>query len=429
MTKQITAVVVGAGHRALYYASYAKTHPSKLKIVGVCDPNELRRNMTAKEFGFSGKFCFKSAEELAKQPKFADVIINGTMDGDHVRTTLPLLARGYDVLLEKPISVNEEDLLLLLRAVKKYKRKVVICHVLRYAPFYQEIRKLVKNGEIGKIYNVQTTELVSYHHMGVAFVRGKWNNRKNNICSMLMSKCCHDLDLLAWMKSGVRPAAVSSFGSNVQFKKENAPAGSGKYCLVDCKIEGKCDYSARKHYLWHPKRWSFYVWAELEHLGKTTQKQKMEYLKKGSPFGRCVYRCDNNVVDHQSVLVEFEDGCTATHNMIGGVAKPSRAIHLIGTKGEIQGVLEENKFTIRHIDARPGHETSEKIVDLASISKTFDGHGGGDLRLVEDFVAVMGGKKPSISYTNIEDSINGHLIGFRADLAMETRKVVNIPEM
>ncbi len=429
MTKQITAIIVGAGHRALYYASYAKMHPESLKIVGVVDPNEFRRRMAAKEFGFSGAYCFKNVKELVKLPKLADAIINGTMDGDHVSTTLPLIARGYDILLEKPISVNEKDLLKLLKQSRKYRRKVMICHVLRYAPFYQKIKEYLKAGELGQLVNIQTTEHVSYHHMAVGFVRGKWNRKDKNNSSMLMSKSCHDLDLISWMESGIRPVAVSSFGSNMQFNKKNAPKGSGKYCLLDCKVEAKCPYSARKHYIWHPDRWSFYAWASLEHIAKPTIKQKIEALKSGSPFGRCVYRCDNNVVDHQSVVVEFEDGCTATHNMIGGVAKPTRSIHLIGTKGEIQGVLEENKFVIRKIDNRPGHEYSGKTVDLGSVSATFGGHGGGDLRMVKDFVAVAGGATPSISYTSIEDSIYGHLIGFRADLSMEKRKIAVIPRI
>jgi len=243
-----------------------------------------------------------------------------------------------------------------------------------------------------------------------------------------MSKSCHDLDLIAWMKSGVQPQRVSSFGSNFQFQPHKAPAGAGTRCLVDCPIETSCLYSARKHYLDHPDRWAFYVWDALEHLGLPSLKDRIEVLKTG-PYGRCVWKTDMDVVDHQSVLVVFADGCTATMNMIGGTAKPSRSLHLVGTQGEIEGRMEESRFAIRHIDARPGHETREEMVDLNLISDmtgAHGGHGGGDMRLVADFVRRLNGEEPSISSTSLEDSINGHLMGFCAERSRMTGQVVEI---
>ena len=242
----------------------------------------------------------------------------------------------------------------LVETAERADRKVIICHVLRFAPFYRAVREQVLAGTIGEILNVQTVEHVSYHHMAVGFVRGKWANTAYCHSSMLMAKCCHDLDLIAWMKSGVQPRAVSSFGSNFQFRPEKAPPGAGTRCLVDCQIEADCLYSARKHYIDHPDRWSFYVWDSLEHIDSPTIEDKTASLKTDNPYGRCVWRCDMDVVDHQSVVVEFEDGCTATHNMVGGTARPSRSIHLMGTLGEIQGVFEDQRFVIRHIDTAPG---------------------------------------------------------------------------
>jgi hypothetical protein len=246
---------------------------------------------------------------------------------------------------------------------------------------------------------------------------------------MLMAKCCHDLDLIAWMKSGIRPRSVASFGSNMQFVPERMPEGAGTRCLVDCPIEEHCPYSARKHYIDHPHRWSFYVWESLEHLAEPTIEDKIRSLETDNPYGRCVWRCEMDVVDHQSVAIQFGDGSTATHNMIGGTSKPSRSIHLVGTLGEIQGVFEERKFVIRHIDPRPGHEYSERMVDLdveGDMHGAFGGHGGGDLRLVADFLRVVRGEPASISTTGIQDSITGHLMGFCADRAMKERRVVDV---
>ncbi len=429
MKRKLSAIIVGVGHRATLYASYAEHHPDELEIVGVADPSDLRRNAAARRFALRPDQCFQTAEELAAQPKRADFIINGTMDNQHVRTSVPLLEAGYDLLLEKPFATSEAELWQLVNTARQHQRKVSICHVLRYAPFYAAIRQEVINGTIGEILNVQAVEHVSYHHMAVGFVRGKWSRKAGCGSSMLMSKSCHDLDLIAWMKSGIAPVQVSSAGGNFQFRPEKAPPGAGTRCLVDCPIEADCLYSAKKHYIDHPERWGFYVWHQLEHIAEPTLAEKIASLKADNPYGRCVWKCDNDVVDHQSVAIKFADGCTATLNMIGGSARPTRSIHLVGTRGEIQGVMEDSKFVIRHIDPRPGHEYSEKLVDLkitGDMTGVQGGHGGGDLRLVADFVRTLRGEAPSISATTLDDSVSGHLMGFCADRAMATKTVVSV---
>jgi len=426
---KLTGIIVGAGHRARLYASYAKECPDEMEIVGVADPSVLRRQQVAEEFGLSETQCFESAEALARVPKFADFVINGTMDHQHVQTSLPLLEAGYDMLLEKPFATHEREMWELVKTARRHQRTIVICHVLRYAPFYTAVRRQVLDGVIGDILNIQATEHVSYHHVAVAYVRGKWNNSRYCNTSMLMAKSCHDLDLIAWMKSGVAPRRVSSFGSLFQFTSERAPKGAGTRCLVDCPIEADCLYSARKHYIDHPKRWAFYVWDSLEYLPNPTIEQKIASLKGDNPYGRCVWKCDNEVVDHQSVLIEFADGCTATLNMIGGCSKPSRSLHLIGTIGEIQGCLEDSCFVIRHIDPRPGYEYHEDVVDVhvgGDMTGAFGGHGGGDMRLVADFLNVLRDEPRSICSTVIEDSVAGHLIGFGADRSLREQRIVNI---
>ena len=430
MAKKVTAVIVGAGHRSLMYAQYALEHPEELEITGVADPDPLRRSKAAAMFGIPENRCFESAQELAKQPKLADAVINGTMDNQHVETAVPLLRRGYDMLLEKPFATNERDMWALYDAVKETGRTVMICHVLRYAPFYSEIKKRVLSGEIGEIINLQVTEHVSYHHLSVAYIRGKWNNEEQCGATMLLAKCCHDMDLLMWMKSGIAPEYVASFGSDFQFAPEKRPENAGTRCMVDCPIEADCDYSARKLYIDHPERWGFYVWDYLAHLENPTLEDKIRSLCTDNPHGLCAWACGHKGVDHQSVLLNFEDGCTATLNMIGGAAKAERNIHIIGTKGEIKGVFDDSVYTVRKIDHTVPDGWTEERVDLkigGDKSGMNGSHGGGDLRLVEDFVHVLQGEKPSVSCTKIEDSVNGHLAVFLADRARETAQVMKFP--
>ena len=417
----ITAVLVGLGHRGVGYATYADSHPDELQIVGIAEPDAVRRSRYAERFGVPSENCFENAEALAAVQKFADVAINGTMDEIHIETTVPLLEAGYDVLLEKPIAPNAEQLRLLEEAVERTERRVVICHVLRYAPFYAAIKERVANGEIGEIMHIHTTENVSYHHMAVAFIRGKWRQKETN--PMLLAKCCHDLDLICWMKSGVNPKKVASFGGRHFFTSENAPEGSALRC-IDCSIERDCEYSAIRHHVdngW----WPFYALAGESNYeqGLEMDEDTMQSHIADSDYGRCVWHCDNDVVDRQSVIIEFEDGCVATHDMVTNSADGTRRIQLTGTKGDIYGDMVEGKFTISKPGAVAG---SEAIVEEIQIDLQGDLHGGGDVRLVADFLSLIRGEGASLSTTTLSDSINSHLIAYAADTAMCEERVVTI---
>ncbi len=412
----LKTIIVGGGHRSIIYSGLAMTQPDKMQIVGVADPSAERRQMIAEMYNIPQENCFGSAEELAKVPKFADAVINGTMDEIHVETTIPLLKAGYDVLLEKPFAVNEEEARRLVKAADEYGRKVMVCFVLRYAPFYIEIKKRLLAGDIGDVINIQTNEFVSYHHMSTSHVRGKWNNFERCHSSMLLAKCCHDLDVMMWLMAEDKPVAVSSFGCNQQFVLKNAPENAGTRCLVDCPLVDECLYSAKRLYIDHPDRWSFYVWDKLEGEEDVTIEDKINLLKTDSPYGVCAYKSDNNVVDHQSVLLNFASGAVGTHSMVGGTPYGKRTIHITGTKGSIYGELESGKVTVSYIDPSPDCEHRDIVIDT---NVDGDSHGGGDLALVSDFVSYARGEEVSVSCSSINNAFVGHLAVFLADRSRE----------
>ena len=414
--KPITAIVLGAGHRAMVYADYSLKHPDELKIVGVADPDEYRRKMVMEKFGFPEENCFVDAEALSKVPKFADAVINGTMDEQHVETSIPLLKMGYDMLLEKPFCVNKAEMKELLDVVNEHKNKVMICHVLRYSPFYLKFKEKIQSGELGDIINIQTIENVSYHHIATSFVRGKWGNSGKCHTSMLLAKCCHDMDIMMWLMSPLKPITVSSVGARMQYRSENAPKNSGTYCLDDCPLVDTCQYSAKKLYLEHLGSWEFYVWKDLESVENPTMEQRIEVLRR-SDYGRCVYKCDNDVVDHQSVLINFSNGATGTHNMIGGAAAPLRVLKVTGTKGELYGEFESNVIKFTRIAPDNENMYIEERLDIEDFD--LDGHGGGDDNLTADFIKFVAGEKVSVSCTSIYDSVDGHNIIFLADESRE----------
>ena len=410
----LRVIIVGGGHRSLTYAQYAELNKDRMQIVGVAEPDESRRNMIAQRFSIPEEHCFYDALALSKAPKFADAVINGTMDHIHVETTIPLLEAGYDVLLEKPFAVNESEARALAEAAKRTGRKVMVCFVLRYAGFYRRIKDIMLSGAIGSVTDIHSAEYVSYHHMSTSYVRGKWNNSDKCHSTMLLAKCCHDIDIITWLMSETKPKLISSFGSCIQYRPENAPEGSGTYCLVDCPYVDTCNYSAKRLYLDHPDRWVVYVWDKLENIKNPTDEDRRNLLKT-SPYGRCIYKSDNNIVDHQSVNILFANGATGSHSMIGGAATGTRKISVTGTKGMIYGDFEEGKLTLSIINPSPGCEKDDTEITVSE----HENHGGGDLALVEDFVAYCKGEKTSVSCTSIEDSLLSHLAVFLADESMQ----------
>lgn len=416
MKKPVTAIIVGGGHRSFIYADYSLLHPDEMKIVGIADPDKNRVDDAVKKYGISRDFCFESAEELAKHGRIADVIINGTMDKDHVKTALPLIECGYDMLLEKPFAVNKEEMITLIEAVKKHGNKVMVCHVLRYAEFYRQIKKVITDDEIGEIISIQLCEDVSYHHYTNSYVRGKWANSEKSGTSMLLAKCCHDLDMMMWLMGDLKPECVSSMGSLMYFNRDNAPADSGERCMVDCKYVDTCNLSARRIYLDMPGRWDFYVWPDLHDAPYDV---KYEYLKNESPYGRCAFKCDNNVADHQTVIIKFSNGATGSHNLTAGTAFSQRIVRIVGTKGEINGTFESQKFTVSYINPHNDDDHISKVYDLSEECSASVGHGGGDHALVEDFIKYVRDEETSPSCTSIHDSVAGHLVVFAADESMD----------
>lgn len=417
-SKPLALGVVGMGARAMIYAKEALRHPDRLRIVGVADVNPEAVRVARETFGIPPERCFASAEALAAVPRFADAMINGTMDPQHVATTLPLLRRGYDVLLEKPFALNQAQADQLLACARETGRRVMVCHVLRYAPFYRRLKDILLSGELGRILNLEMTEQVSYFHESVSYVRGKYASPELCGSGMLLSKCSHDLDLLAWLTAGNLPATVTSVGSLFQFKPDMAPKGAGTHCLLNCPVERDCVYSARKLYLEHPQRWAANIWHDGGRINPSEAEKRRLLSDPANPYSRCVYRCGLRIVDHQSVLIGFRDGATATFSMNGGAAASSRRFHLTGTRGEATGCFEAERFTVSRIapDAPGGADVREEDVSALALG---DAHGGGDHALMMDFLALLQGEKPSVACSSLEDSMVGHRLAFLAEDSRE----------
>lgn len=423
--KVITVVVVGYGFRGIAYSDFALTNGDKFKIVGVVDPNTLHVKQAQEKFGISDDMCFSSVSEFIKRGKIADCIINATMDNIHIETAIPLLELGYDMLLEKPITNNATELMKLKRVANENNCKLIICHVLRYTPFYVKVKELISSGVIGKLRHIEASENVGIPHASASYIRGKWRNSDECGSSYLLAKCCHDLDLLCWLNNQTEPNLISSMGGRDYFIKENAPCGSGTRCLLDCSIEKECQYSIGKMHVPH-NPFNNYIWENYQDKD-FSEEEKIKNLTYDNPHGECIFKTNANIVDQQVTTIRYKNGSTVVHTLFSGAPAACRRIHVYGDKGEIIGVLDKSQLSLIKYNPSTLEYDEEKVeIDTSIVNK---GHAGGDYCIMEDLYNTLTGQERSISCTDIEDSINGHLCVFGADKSMEENRWVSVDEM
>ncbi|MBL4934618.1 Gfo/Idh/MocA family oxidoreductase [Clostridium sp. YIM B02515] len=415
--KKVTAVLLGAGQRgAGAYAPYAIKFPEELQFVAVAEPDKERREEFKRLHKIEDRYCFESWEELMEQPKLADAILICTQDRMHYEPTIKALEKGYHVLLEKPMSYDAMECVSMGEYAKKYNRVFSICHVLRYTPFFRTIKKLLEDGRIGKLMSIQQIENVAYWHQAHSFVRGNWRNSKES-SPMILAKSCHDMDIILWLV-GENCSKISSFGSLGHFKKEEAPAGAPLRCLDGCPAEKECPYYAPKIYIDWIDNWQADVIRKVVSID-TSEEALLKALKEG-PYGRCVYHCDNDVVDHQVVNMEFENGVTAVFTMCAFTYEGGRSIKLMGTKGQIRCDLDKNVIEVRSF-------VTGKREDI-NLDVSADGHGGGDLGIMRDFVELVRNEGKVEGVTSASVSVQSHIMSLAAERSRLENKIINVQD-
>jgi len=408
LNKTLTAITLGAGNRGNVYGNYAVEYSDQLDIVGVAEPIEIRRERYQQKHFIDKKRLFNTWEDVFKVEKFADAIIITTPDHLHYGPCMEALRKGYHVLLEKPISPSEQECRDILELANTTGKIVAVCHVLRYAPYFQKLQEIIQTELIGNLVSMQHFEPIGHVHMSHSFVRGNWHNSKE--CTpIILAKSCHDLDIIKWLV-GAHCTHIQAFGDLSWFTQKNAPEGSTDRCVNGCTLVDTCPYSAKKIYL-DRRHW-------LHHFDLPEDKSKheaviMDYLKT-SNYGRCVYRSDNDQPDHITSNMLFENGVTVSFNMEALTSYHGRRTRIMGSMGDIVGDM--NQFT--HYDFRTRESTTWE-------NKT-DGHGGGDWRLVADWIQAIDKNDPNLLTSTISDSIESHIMGFKAEESRAAKSVIKV---
>lgn len=390
--KTITVSILGFGQRGLVYAEAIEKHTEEVKLVKVCEVNEKKHASVMERFHLSQDDIMLDEETFFEQ-KWSDILVISTMDKDHYRQVMKALDLGYDILLEKPIALNKEEIIQIKDKANLLGRKIAVAHVLRYTMFYTKLKELIDHKAIGEIVTLHQTENVGYFHYVHSYVRGNWHNSKDS-SPMILAKSCHDLDIMRYL-IGHRVKHMSSFGNLFYFKKENAPKGAKRYCK-DCTVD--CPFNALDFYRKN-SRW-MKIFSTDDDVDRVFQDETLNY-------GKCVYQMDNDVVDHQVVNLLFEHGATASLTMTGFSNENHRTITIHGTMGEINGDMDDYVITIKPYGKPIYH------IDLREFTTDFSHHGGGDYRLFMDFIEAVRDDKYFI--TDINDSVESHVLALDAE--------------
>jgi len=407
--RPVRVITLGAGSRGNVYGGYALRYPEELDIVGVAEPIALRNERYTQKHNIPEENRFPTWERVFDRPKFADAVLISTPDNLHYGPCMAALKAGYDVLLEKPIAPTEQECRDILAMTKKTGRVVAVCHVLRYAPYFVQLREMIQSGAIGQLVSIQHIEPIGHVHMSHSYVRGNWHDR-NATTPIILAKSCHDLDILRWMV-GKPCKQIVAMGGLHWFKKENAPAGSTDRCMDGCAVEGSCPYSAMKIY--YRERHRTHVFD----LPQEPEKQGDAILAalRTTNYGRCVYKMDNNQDDHYITSMQFDGGVTASFSMEGHTSYEGRRTRVMGSMGDIVGDMET--FTLS--DFRTGKRT---VYDQSS----GDSHGGGDWRLVRDWIQAVTQQNPALLTSTIDASIESHVMGFMAEKSRTTGRIEGV---
>lgn len=405
----LTLAVAGCGSRARTYCRIATSFADRYQVVAGADPVPERLESMRGISENPDFLAYDSADELLAQEKLADVLIIGTQDNYHFEPAKKALEKGYHILLEKPAAQTLEETKELARLAEKYDRKILLCFVLRYTPFYSKVHEIVKSGRLGEIISMHAVEGVDAWHQAHSFVRGHWGKSEEST-PMIIAKCSHDTDYISWLMES-RCQSVSSYGRLSYFTKANQPEGATPRCTGGCPHAapqgGKCMYDTHL-YLDKHSRWLDMVYP---HPTERTDEEVLAWLEK-SRWGRCAWQCDNDVVDHQVVNMDFENGATASLTMTA--FDYGRTLEIYGTKATLRGgdahkSVSEADISIRDHD---GGEIEKITLDPLG-EDGYQGHGGGDYGLVDSMDAVFRGEGDESSL--ISHSVEGHLIGFAAE--------------
>ena len=343
--------VIGAGDRGSDLTQSAlRSSAGRFKIKAVVEPDQDAARTYCEKFELRDAAVFDRFEQLQAAGLDLDGAIIANPPHVHAAPACALLEAGVPIYLEKPMAAKLADARRIMESAKKSGMRMQVGFNLRYAPFFMKLQETVSTGRVGQVLSVEWKEILDCHHWATYCWHPSYD-RSEIIGSWLMEKCCHDLDLLTWI-IGSQCVRVASFGSRSYFNpRDDVP----DYCTDNCPIEPQCRFSAYKFY------------PDLKEADCRLPKWR----------SRCVFNNDSDHVDHQSSILEYENGATATFSLMSLGPTNNRQCRICGTEATLVADLETEKIRLH-----PYHQ-EEVVLDQSDVST--DGHTGADAPIIAAF--------------------------------------------
>ncbi len=417
MKEELNVLIIGAGNRGMYvYAELSKRKDIPIKVSGVAESDPEKLEKMRNLYNIPEELCFKSGKDALLQKRDFDAVIIASPDYTHYELTLMSLNNGYHVLLEKPMSHSPKQCIEIVKAQEKSGKVLSLAHVLRYAPFFQEIKKMIDEKTLGEVQTIDLLEEVGYWHFAHSYVRGNWS-KESESGPIILTKSCHDLDILNYLiESDIE--TVYSTGSLNYFKINNSPPKSTKTCIEKCSVKNTCPYNAERFYLFEKDPLKVGYPANVISLEKTIESRK-KALKNG-PYGKCVFKCNNDVCDNQVVVLNFKNKVRVNFRISAFGQEPIRKIKIYFGNGEINGNLTEGSIRITKYGG-----TKDKDTLKQEYTNFFGGHGGGDFFLLKNFVQLILGENKKLNLSSAQLSLDSHLLAFAAEKSRKENIIID----
>lgn len=380
-------IILGAGYRGRAFAEYAKAFPDKIEIVAVAD------KINSETIPASLYFDEWRDAIIAKVP--ADLVIVALPDSYHYEATIASLKAGYHVLCEKPLGRSRLECDDIKAEAARTGKLVMVGYELRFSRYFAQIKTIIESGAIGEVVTIAHQESVGYKKAAHSFVRGALSRAKDST-PLLLSKCSHDLDLFLWWMGGKKVVGGYSFGSLQFFKRENAPETSAEMCC-ECPLEGECVWSSKNIYLGSD---------ELDYLFSDPSESAKRSIATSEPYGRCVFKCGNDVADRQTVIYEFEGGALATLVISAFTNENRRRTIITGTEGEIFADGQEVK--VNRFDGK------SVMIDSA-VDTNESRHDGGDFNLISETLRLISEGSAEEYASILTESLRSHYLAFETE--------------
>lgn len=418
-------VIVGTGGRSrMFYEAMLTTHKDTADLLAICDLSQTRMDYTNRRIEeISGKklptYLHTDFDKMLDEQK-PDVVFVSTIDRTHHDYIIRSMRKGYNVMTEKPMTIDAEKVEEILDVQKETGKELRVTFNYRYAPSHTRIRELIMDGTIGEVHSIHFEWLLNTNH-GADYYR-RWHRNKLNSGGLLVHKSTHHFDLVNfWL--GSDPVMVAAMGELNFYGRHNA------------ERRGVTKFYDRSHGHVTPQEDPFAIDME------NNPTLKGLYLDAEEDSGyirdRSVFADDISIEDTMGVLVKYKNNAILTYSLNSYLPWEGYQIAFNGSKGRIEYKAVEKTYINAGGDMEDEGRMLERMIKIFPLwdepyEVEFEikegGHGGGDPLLLQDLFGEPLNMRVKHKATHI-DGAKSVLIGVAANKSIASNQFVKINDL